>query len=64
MAPKKTLLNETHKKMAIQALAACKGCRTAAALHMGISVRTMRNWINKFGLHKQFPSNPGKPISK
>lgn len=61
MSLKITLLHETHKKMAIQALTATKGCRTLAAEKMGISVRTLRNWINKFGLSKQFPSVPGKP---
>lgn len=40
----------------------CGGNRTEAAKHMGISLRTLRNWIRKWKLYKEFParSNPVK----
>lgn len=37
-----------------------RGNRTAAAIEMGISVRTLRNWINKYQLAKEFPPAPPK----
>lgn len=39
------------------------GNRTIAADMMGISVRTLRNWIAKFKLAKEFPP-PKKSKSK
>lgn len=39
---------ETHRRMVVNALYATNGNRTHAAEAMGISIRTLRNWINEF----------------
>jgi transcriptional regulator with PAS, ATPase and Fis domain len=51
---------EDMKKLKLQhALRKLKGNRTHAARELGVSVRTIRTWIDKFDLKKQFPSGSG-----
>jgi transcriptional regulator with PAS, ATPase and Fis domain len=42
------------------ALKEANGSRYQACLLMGVSVRTLRNWINKYKLAKEFPPSFGK----
>ena len=46
-----SVLEEVTRKT----LAHTGGNRTEAARLMGISVRTLRNWINKYKIAKAFP---------
>jgi transposase len=43
------------KEMTIQAITRTQGCRKAAAKVLGISIRTLRNWINRFELRDKVP---------
>jgi len=43
------------KRITEAALSHTGGNRTDAADLMGISVRTLRNWINKFNLAREYP---------
>jgi len=45
-----------HKFLAEKALTKHHGNRTHAAHDLGISIRTLRNWIAKFHLAKRYPS--------
>lgn len=48
-------------RMAENALRECDGNRTHAAAFLGISVRTMRNWIKRFNLETKFPAISRRP---
>lgn len=52
--------DELKKKRLCNALKKVSGNRTLAAEALGVSVRTIRNWINKFDLSKQFPPVHGR----
>jgi len=49
-----------HKSVTAKALERFQGSRHKAAKAMGISIRTLRNWVHKFGLDAAFPSKPGR----
>ena len=53
-------LSEIRKKAVERALTETKGNRTKAADILGISVRTVRNWIKKYGLGEKFPYQRGR----
>jgi DNA-binding NtrC family response regulator len=57
-------LNVEHclESLTRQALIRTDGNRTEAAKLLGVSIRTLRNWINKFKLKDEFPSFP--PVAK
>jgi DNA-binding NtrC family response regulator len=42
------------------ALKQCGGSRTETALLLGVSIRTLRNWIRKYKLSAEFPASFGK----
>jgi DNA-binding protein Fis len=53
-------VDATLKQLTIRALTETKGNRVHAAKLMGISLRTVRNWIHKYGLGHKFPRSPGR----
>ena len=64
MAIKKANLkiDSIRKKAAEDALLNTNGNRTKAAQILGVSVRTVRNWINRYELGKKFPYQRGRQI--
>lgn len=50
-----TLIDRMHRNAVIWALRQKKGNRTHAAKLLGISVRTLRNWIKKFKIEGHIP---------
>lgn len=54
----KTLL-EIKKDALIRAMAVAGGNRTKAAEILGVSIRSIRNWILEFGLSEIFPARVG-----
>jgi len=51
---------DIRKKAAERALIETRGNRTRAAEILGVSVRTVRNWIKRFGLNTRFPYQRGR----
>jgi DNA-binding NtrC family response regulator len=51
-------LDELEKRHILRALELCKGNRTHAAQKLGISIRTMRNKLNLFGVGGKEESDP------
>lgn len=53
-------LEEFKMKSLMKALRQTRGNRTLAAKKLNVSVRTVRNWISKFGLERQYPPKHGR----
>lgn len=51
-----------QKKAIEQALKETEGNRTKTASILGISVRTVRNWIQKFHLAEKYPYRRGRQM--
>jgi DNA-binding protein Fis len=51
---------QMQKRSTEHALAGCDGNRTKAAEVLGVSVRTVRNWIKKYGLSAKYPYRRGR----
>jgi transcriptional regulator with PAS, ATPase and Fis domain len=49
-------IDQFKKTRLTRALKKTNGNRTLAADKLGISVRTVRNWINRFDLSKDYPA--------
>jgi transposase len=49
-----------QKKATEHALTTAGGNRTQAAEFLGVSVRTVRNWIKKYDLEARFPYTRGR----
>jgi transcriptional regulator with PAS, ATPase and Fis domain len=49
-----------HKKATERALVAAHGNRTKAAKLLGVSVRTVRNWIKRYHLEAKYPYQRGR----
>jgi DNA-binding NtrC family response regulator len=52
------------KMLTIRALQYTDGNRTEASKLLGVSVRTLRNWINKYSLTRSFPPSPRRAARK
>lgn len=50
-------VEENLKKLTRAALTQTCGNRTEASILLGISLRTLRNWMRKWDLAKEFPLN-------
>ena len=48
-------IDEHIKRLTAEALASVNNNRTKAAALLGVSIKTLRNWVNRFGLEKPFP---------
>lgn len=57
-------IDELKRKRLKTVLRKVKGNRTFAAEQLGVSVRTVRNWINKFDLLSEYPPVRGKPAGQ
>lgn len=53
-------IEQMLKKEAEKALGQAEGNRTKAAEILGVSVRTVRNWIKKFNLSEKYPFKRGR----
>lgn len=48
-------IDRIHKRWTRRALKYSRGNRTHAADYLGVSLRTIRNWIKRFDLAREFP---------
>lgn len=55
-------MDEIKRAQLVKALKLSSGSRTIAAQKLGISVRTVRNWIARFKLNTDYPAIRGKPV--
>lgn len=53
-------IEDMHKQAAEEALKKAGGNRTRAAEMLGVSVRTVRNWIRRYALDSKYPSQRGR----
>lgn len=56
-------VESTLAALAEEALKKFDGNRTHSAASLGISVRTMRNWIRRFNLQDKFPPVSRRPYN-
>jgi transcriptional regulator with GAF, ATPase, and Fis domain len=54
-----TQILKLKREALIRALEATHGNRTHAARDLGVGIRTVRNWITRFGLATRFPASYG-----
>lgn len=53
-------ITQIHRRAAEKALTETSGNRTKAAEILGVSVRTVRNWIRRYDLGTRFPYQRGR----
>ena len=53
-------LEDIKKQKLVLTLKQVRGNRTAAADRLEVSVRTIRNWIKKYGIATDFPATRGR----